>query len=137
MIKILIIADDFTGALDTGVKLAAFGARTKVLTDTELNLTAETDTDVLVLCAPTRHVSPEEAYRVIRRITEQAVRAGVECIFKKTDSALRGNVGAELNKAFTAYTEEVRSGAFPVDAEHTYKIDPAEVEALEKALAEL
>lgn len=48
-----------------------------------------------------------------------------------------GNVGAELNKAFTAYTEEVRSGAFPVDAEHTYKIDPAEVEALEKALAEL
>ena len=97
MIKILIIADDFTGALDTGVKLAAFGARTKVLTDTELNLTAETDTDVLVLCAPTRHVSPEEAYRVIRRITEQAVRAGVECIFKKTDSALRGNVGAELS----------------------------------------
>ena len=51
MIKILIIADDFTGALDTGVKLAAFGARTKVRTDIELNITAETDADVLVLCA--------------------------------------------------------------------------------------
>lgn len=45
-----------------------------------------------------------------------------------------GNVGGELLKAFTSYCEEVRSGAFPVDAEHTYKIDPAEAEALEKAL---
>lgn len=48
-----------------------------------------------------------------------------------------GDVGGELLRSFTAYAEEVRSGAFPVDAQHSYKIDPAEVEALEKALAEM
>ena len=45
-----------------------------------------------------------------------------------------GDVGGELLRSFTAYAEEVRSGKFPVDAEHAYKIDPAEAEALEKAL---
>ena len=48
-----------------------------------------------------------------------------------------GDVGGELLRSFTAYAEEVRSGAFPVDAEHTYKIDPAEVAALEEALSKL
>lgn len=97
MIKLLIIADDFTGALDTGVKLAASGARTKVSTDLKLNIGAENDAEVLVLCAPTRHLPAREAYEIIRSLTKEAVHAGVKCIFKKTDSALRGNVGAELS----------------------------------------
>lgn len=97
MIKLLIIADDFTGALDTGVKLAASGARTKVLTEIKENTYIEEEADVLVLCVPTRHLPPKEAYRIIRSLTEDAIRAGVECIFKKTDSALRGNIGAELS----------------------------------------
>ena len=33
MIRLLIIADDFTGALDTGVQMAGCGAVTKVTTD--------------------------------------------------------------------------------------------------------
>lgn len=33
MIKFLMIADDFTGALDSGVQFAARGARTRVVTD--------------------------------------------------------------------------------------------------------
>lgn len=45
-----------------------------------------------------------------------------------------GDVGGELLRSFTAYAEEVRSGAFPVDSIHSYKIDPAEAEAFEKAL---
>lgn len=45
-----------------------------------------------------------------------------------------GDVGGELLRSFPAYAEEVRSGAFPVDAIHSYKIDPAEAEAFEKAL---
>ena len=45
-----------------------------------------------------------------------------------------GDVGGELLRSFTAYAEEVRSGAFPVDAVHSYKIDPAEAEAFERAL---
>ena len=48
-----------------------------------------------------------------------------------------GDVGGELLRSFTAYAEEVRNGSFPVDAVHSYKIDPAEVEALEKALSQM
>lgn len=51
---------------------------------------------VLVLDAETRHVAPEQAYAVVRQTTERALAANVECIYKKTDSALRGNIGAEL-----------------------------------------
>ena len=94
MIKILIIADDFTGALDTGVKFAAKGAKTKVMTkwnDDFVNDPAE----VLVLCVPTRHETPEDAYEMVRAVVEKA-DGKVGTIFKKTDSVLRGNVGAEL-----------------------------------------
>lgn len=97
MIKMLIIADDFTGALDTGVKFAAAGAVTKVVTDSSTDFSPDDREDVLVLCAPTRHFPPQDAYRMIRAVTERAVAAGIGCIFKKTDSALRGNIGAELS----------------------------------------
>lgn len=97
MIKMLIIADDFTGALDTGVKFSAAGARTKVSTDTEMDFTANIPEEVLVLCAPTRHLPTREAYGMIRRIAARAAAAHIGCIFKKTDSALRGNIGAELS----------------------------------------
>ena len=35
MVKLLIIADDFTGALDTGVQFAARGAKTRVVVDVD------------------------------------------------------------------------------------------------------
>lgn len=95
MIRLLIIADDFTGALDTGVKFSAAGASTKIITDVHTNFTGD-GPEVLVLCVPTRHLSPREAYEAVRPVVERAAAAGIACIFKKTDSALRGNVGAEL-----------------------------------------
>ena len=93
------IADDFTGALDTGVKFSTAGARTKVVTDTEMEFHVDGPEDALVLCAPTRHLPPEEAHRIIFRIARRAAQAGIGCIYKKTDSALRGNIGAELSAA--------------------------------------
>lgn len=37
MILLLIIADDFTGALDTGVQFAAHGVSTRVIVDPEVD----------------------------------------------------------------------------------------------------
>lgn len=96
-IRLLIIADDFTGALDTGVQFAACGASTRVITDQVFSLDAYTNTcEVLVVDAETRHLTPEEAYRIVEKIVSLAVALGIPHIYKKTDSALRGNVGAEL-----------------------------------------
>ena len=39
MVKLLIIADDFTGALDTGVQFSAHGAVTSVITDPAFDFT--------------------------------------------------------------------------------------------------
>ncbi|MCR5346725.1 MAG: four-carbon acid sugar kinase family protein [Fretibacterium sp.] len=99
MVKLFIIADDFTGALDTGVQFAAQGAATRVVTRLEGNLTAD-DIDVLVLDAETRHLPPSDAYWVIREAVLAA--RSVPYVYKKTDSVLRGNIGAELAAAMDA-----------------------------------
>ncbi len=97
MVKLLIIADDFTGALDTGVQFAARGAATRVITNPAFDFAeAEPSLQVLALDAETRHLAPEQAYAVVRQAVERALEANVGCIYKKTDSALRGNIGAEL-----------------------------------------
>ncbi len=43
-------------------------------------------------------------------------------------------IGKELERAFTEYCQEVRSGKFPIDGEHTYKISPEEEEKILKLL---
>lgn len=97
MPKLLILADDFTGALDTGVQLADYGAVTRVTTErnSDFRLLPD-DVDVLVIDTETRHLTAEDAYSVIYKITEAAVKEKISYIYKKTDSALRGNIGAEL-----------------------------------------
>lgn len=101
--RLLIIADDFTGALDTGVQFAARGASTCVVVDPNFAMSqAAPDIQVLVLDAETRHISAGEAYRVVFRAVQDALAAGFTHIYKKTDSALRGNVGAELTAVMDA-----------------------------------
>lgn len=98
MIKLLIIADDFTGALDTGIQFVKKGIETRVIIGTELDgLLPSCPAQVLVVDSETRPMAPGEARRVVARIVRQALEAGVEVIYKKTDSALRGNVGSELS----------------------------------------
>lgn len=95
MILLLIMADDFTGALDTGVQFAAHGIPTRVIVEPNVDFTVY-ETEVLVVDTETRHLPAEKAYEIIAGLTEHARRAGVRYIYKKTDSALRGNIGAEL-----------------------------------------
>lgn len=105
MILLLIIADDFTGALDTGVQFAASGLKTRVVVDPRTDLEA-CDVQVLVVDTETRHLAAEEAYDIIADLTKRAVKAGVSYIYKKTDSALRGNIGAELSALLEAGGEK-------------------------------
>lgn len=93
--KLLIIADDFTGALDTGVQFAARGASVCVAVDPAFPM-EQASAEVLVLDAETRHLPGREAYGVVHGVVRRALSAGFTHIYKKTDSALRGNAGAEL-----------------------------------------
>lgn len=104
MVKLLIIADDFTGAIDTGVQFAASGVETRVITNLEYDFqkASEQSVQVLVLDAETRHLQPEQAYRLIYSLTKRASKSGIPFLYKKTDSALRGNVGSELKAVLDA-----------------------------------
>ena len=103
VIRLLIIADDFTGALDTGVQLAKQGVSTRVTTDREADLNeAGAGCDVLVVDSETRHLPPQEAYQIVYGLTARAKALSIPHIMKKTDSALRGNIGAELSAVLDA-----------------------------------
>lgn len=103
MITLLIIADDFTGALDTGVQFASSGAVVRVVTDIRYDYKqADDSVQVLVMDAETRHLESWEAYEVVWEITKRAMTCGIPYIYKKTDSALRGNIGSELTALLDA-----------------------------------
>lgn len=103
MIRLLIVADDFTGGLDTGVQFASKGIRTRVITDPSTDFEqAAGECEVLVVVAETRHLSPKAAYDAVFDVVSRSARTGVSYIYKKTDSALRGNIGAELSAALAA-----------------------------------
>lgn len=101
MVKLLILADDFTGALDTGVQFSGKGIRTQVVVNSHW-VEPASDCDVMVIDVETRHVPKEKAYEIVYDVCQQAVKYGIRCFYKKTDSALRGNVGSELQAAADA-----------------------------------
>lgn len=97
MVKLLIIADDFTGALDTGVQFAADGVAVRVVLYKWWNICGlEGFADVLVVDTETRHMHGRDAYHIVKEITRLAIETGIPYLYKKTDSALRGNIGSEL-----------------------------------------
>lgn len=103
MVKLLIISDDFTGALDSGVRFAAHGTPTKVISDPAYDASkAEETVEVVVVNAESRHLMPDTAYDRVFFIAQQAKNAGIPYIYKKTDSALRGNLGSELSAVMNA-----------------------------------
>lgn len=106
--KLLIVADDLTGGLDSGVQLAKKGIKVKIYPepDPEGSWT-KADAEVIVAVSETRHLKPEAAFETVYRIVSLGKVAGIPHIYKKTDSALRGNIGAELSAALKASGAEV------------------------------
>lgn len=103
MARLLILADDFTGAMDTGVQFAKLGIKTRVGTDVASLLVSSLDAVVLVADTETRHLSPTDAYQKVYREARAGREAGIQALYKKTDSALRGNVGAELSAVIAGW----------------------------------
>lgn len=101
---ILVLADDLTGALEVGSKFAAAGVMSQVRTAPGLSSRDVQDASgVLVVDCETRHLDSTEAARRIHELALAAFAEGVSIVYKKTDSTLRGNVGAELAALIEAY----------------------------------
>jgi len=102
-VKLIVLADDLTGALDTGIQFVAGKANTRVVLDPTYPLASvDAKVQVLVVDTESRHLPPQKAAGLVAHIVKQAAELHVPYIYKKTDSALRGNIGAELAAALKA-----------------------------------
>lgn len=100
---LLVVADDLTGAADTGGQLAARGVPSLVtLEPVEEWRDAADGVQVLVASTDSRHLSPAEAAARVHEAVAWARDAGVPYVYKKIDSTLRGNLGAELEACLRA-----------------------------------
>jgi uncharacterized protein YgbK (DUF1537 family) len=100
--RLVILADDLTGSLDTGVQFASKGADVRVVTNPEHLFDRKDLPAVIVIDTESRHIASDKAYEIVKNLAKGAMDAGVEYIFKKTDSALRGNIGSELTALLDA-----------------------------------
>jgi len=118
----IIIADDFTGACDTGVQLATPGAPCPVVVlgsgvrDGGQALRLARVHGAVVCDTESRHLAREEAAgrtAVVAGAFRSGDRATV--VYKKIDSTLRGNVGVELDALMRVFPERVAvvAPAFP------------------------
>lgn len=94
--RILVVADDITGAAEIAGIARRMGCRVRFTTSPDRLDGVE---EVAVLATDTRSMCREEAIKTTRAIVEQLdpLPKGVT-LFKKTDSALRGHLVAELQE---------------------------------------
>ncbi|HUX87372.1 MAG TPA: four-carbon acid sugar kinase family protein [Chloroflexota bacterium] len=87
-----ILADDLTGATDTGLQFAKCGRRTSVC----LSWAANPPCDVLVFDTDSRGIPADEARKRAVFATHALRGFGAQRFYKKIDSTGRGNLGAEI-----------------------------------------
>ncbi|MCF8106091.1 MAG: hypothetical protein K9K64_11450 [Desulfohalobiaceae bacterium] len=104
MLDIIVVADDLTGAADAGVTFAEAGSRMYLTSVDDLNLLQALDRPTgLSVYTRTRGMQPHEAAGVIERLAGSLGPLPGKHIYKKIDSCLRGNVGAEIDAALERF----------------------------------
>jgi uncharacterized protein YgbK (DUF1537 family) len=91
-----IIADDFTGANDSIARFAVAGARSVTIFDPQIPKQRLSDYQAVAYSVNSRGMTRDAAYRVNCDVVRGLHPVAEDLIYKKMDSALRGNLGAEL-----------------------------------------
>lgn len=95
--RFAIIADDLTGSSDSGVQFARRGLISSVLFNIETMNLKKMNADVVVVDTDSRGLKKEEAYQRVTRAAEKIKTFSFDHLYKKVDSTLRGNIGAEVD----------------------------------------
>ncbi len=98
-----VVADDLTGANDTAVQFSKRGLRTVVIVDAQSLHGTPPDADIVVVNTATRDAQPNKAHAICFAAVEALRSYGVQLLYKKLDSTLRGNVGVELMASLEAF----------------------------------
>lgn len=93
-LRLVIVADDLTGALDAAAPFADRGLVVRVATHGAALDRAAIGADVVAVSTRSREIAPDAARAAVASVLAR-VPAGV-ALFKKVDSRLKGNIAAEL-----------------------------------------
>ena len=127
MTPIVIIADDLTGAADTGVQFCPFYDDTILLSYLQLSKTVTpTPGSALALYTKSRALESTAAQKRLLSVARRLAGFKPIQIYKKMDSCLRGNLGVEIEALMDelAYDASFIAPAFPemgratVDGKH-------------------
>ncbi len=99
MSKILVIADDLTGAAEIGGIAYQAGFSVRIILD--FLDSDKFDEDVIIIDSNTRHLSAEYAHLKIKTILQTLYLPEYDLVFKKIDSVLRGNIEPEIQTFFS------------------------------------
>ncbi len=94
-IRVFVIADDLTGALDTASPFACKGLKVRVFTSAEAMPTSAPDCDVLSVSTNSRHCSAVDAAVHATTAAQAGLKLNPAFVIKKIDSRMKGNVEAE------------------------------------------
>ena len=95
--KLIIVSDDFTGASDTGVQFRKSGLKVNVAVSSDRLKEEAEECDVLVIDLESRMDLLQTAYDKSLVLGRQLLELGDVLVYKKLDSTLRGNIGAEID----------------------------------------
>src|SRR5665648_390122 len=105
---IYVIADDLTGANDTGVQFTKKGYNTIVsVLDKQSTIMIPDNADVFVIDTETREADSKTAREVLRNILKNININENDMIYKKVDSTLRGNVGVEIEEIMNILKKDI------------------------------
>lgn len=97
--KFAIIADDYTGACDSGIHFSRAGRQIDLLLQGERLGEQLHRSSGVSLTTESRFMDPESAASAVAAIIRQCQADGFGHFFKKIDSTLRGNPGSEIESA--------------------------------------
>jgi len=105
---IYVIADDLTGANDTGVQFTKKGYSTIVsVLDEQSTIIIPDNLDVFVMDTETRELESKTARKRLKSILEKININKKDVVYKKVDSTLRGNMGDEIEEIMNILKKDI------------------------------
>jgi uncharacterized protein YgbK (DUF1537 family) len=103
-LRMVVIADDLTGANDTAIQYRKYGISSIVNVGLAENQNPQyfSGYDVISVNTDSRALSPSAAYEAVYKTCRLFCPSGTDDVYKKTDSLMRGNPGAELDAVMDA-----------------------------------
>ncbi|MDF2615633.1 MAG: type effector Hrp-dependent outer [Sedimentibacter sp.] len=112
MSKVIVIADDLTGANATSVLLARKGFKAATFLNLE-KYDSSTDLNIVSINTDSRAIKKEEAYERVKNVVDFFKSEDIKLFTKRIDSTMRGNIGAEVSAVLDSQNKKAIAVVVP------------------------